>query len=344
MPDSPGIRLLSPDHGIDASSPAYQDSVCAVVTSLGRTANPARARVDEHMQLAARSIDALNEVAEWANDGQSTDPTACAWLSYLRWARAQGAHPPASSPTPPAREFDLDFPLLSGVARPEGDSFAALATGEFGEVARPVNPDAYSAEVLTRSIPYGLIPRVGWKALIPLVVDAAAITHGVEAHTAAAATALAVHAGVLSRTTEGGVQDVLTEVHHVCAAMTRPAPRTRALLTLVAGPAQRRHLKSRDGSLSRALGTGTDAPSALALGLAAAAHADDTEEPTTPRDTYHRALALVSAHPAASRAAAAVAGAVIAARWGTDAVPSDEAPLSRELDRLAQQWIRRWCP
>lgn len=345
MSDSTSPQLLSPDHGIAAAQDTYRDSVIAVFRSLAIAGPHPSGELGEQIQLAARTADALNEVAEWANDGLSADPTACAWLSYLRWARASGARPPASSPVPPTRDFERDFPVLASPGTPHGDSFTALATGEFGEVARPIDPATNSAEVLTRSIPYGVLPNLGWKALVPLVVDAAAITHGdPEAQTAAVATALAIHASVRARESRADLAEVVTAVIEVCAGMTRPAPETNALLlaSQVANPAA---LETADGAFSRAVADGTDATSALALGLAAVTIAQhDSAGSEDSRATMARALEVVDAHPAASVAARSVAAAVIAARWGTSSVPANDSPLVAELNELARQWCERWCP
>lgn len=350
MSAASAMPLLSPDHGIDPSSDDYRDSVSAVFRSLAvgsaaTTGTFMDSAPDENLQLAARSADALNEVAEWANTGQSADPTACAWLSYLRWARSSGARPPESSPVPPSREFDVDFPVLGAPGSPVGDTFFALATGQFGEVSHPINPQTESNEVLARSVPYGLIPRLGWKALVPLVVDGAAITHGhAEAQTAAAATALAIHASVRARTVDASFDDVLLAVTDVVSGMTRPAPRTQALLARLGDITDETGL-SADTAFSRTLDDGATASSALALGLAAAAvaHREASATEVSPA-LMTRALELVSAHPAATPAARSVAAAVTAARWGDRSVAKAPDRVVTELGRLAEQWCDRWAP
>ncbi|MDN5699222.1 MAG: ADP-ribosylglycohydrolase family protein [Kocuria sp.] len=346
MSDSSPSQLLSPDHGISTAAETYRGTVRAVFGSLDVATLAGGAGPGEAVQLAARAADALNEVAEWANDGLSADPTACAWLSYLRWARASGARPPANSPVPPTREFDDDFPVLSSPATPTGDSFTALATGEFGEVARPIDPATNGPEVLTRSIPYGLIPNFGWKALVPIVVDSAAITHGdPEAQTAAAATALAVHASARARETASSFQDVLAAVIDVSTGMTRPAPQTHALLRMVPQVTDPAALASDDGAFSRAVADGTTASSALALGLASVLVAQaQNDGPEDSQGLMSRALNLVKTHSADSAPARSVAAAVIAARWGTSALPSGDTVLRGELETLAHQWLKRWCP
>lgn len=344
------LPLLRSDQGIDPAHETYRDCVTAVLGSLAPGPSPhTGARVDdypdENVQLAARTADALNEVAEWTASGQAADPTACAWLSYLRWARACGAQPPAGSPVPPERGFDRDFPRLSAAVSPAGDTFHALATGELGVVSHPIAPAAESGEVLARSVPYGLVPRVGWKALLPLVVDSAAITHGhEEAQTAAAAVALAVHASVQARMTDAPFGDVVSSVNTVIAAMTRPAPRTRALLRMAAEVSAETDLAAAT-AFTAALGRGTAASSALALGLGSVNVAHRAGSSThRPSILASRADELVASHPAASPAARLVAAAVTAARWGTGVLVRDDDGVTAELEGLARQWCQRWCP
>lgn len=313
-------ELLEQDRGLDAASSWYPSLVRSVFLAPWRAT--ATERPGEATQLLARTAGALNEVAHWANDGQAADPTACAWLAYLRWAARNGARLPDDAPHPPADDLDRDYPLLSAPGEHAGDGFTALSTGRLGEVTRPVLPLADSAEILARTLPYGLVPHIGWKSLVALAVDSAAITHGsAEAQTAAVGAALTVHAAARARDSGSSLQDVVEETGRVVALMTRPAPLTRELLDLCADRFARDSLfdgmTEPAGAFARAVGDGTAASSALALGLAAALcavdapHADNSGD-----DIAQRALALLSGHPAANDAACTVAVGVAAARWG----------------------------
>ncbi|MCT2021078.1 ADP-ribosylglycohydrolase family protein [Kocuria marina] len=313
-------ELLEQDRGLDAASSWYPSLVRSVFLAPWRAT--ATERPGEATQLLARTAGALNEVAHWANDGQAADPTACAWLAYLRWAARNGARLPDDAPHPPADDLDRDYPLLSAPGEHAGDGFTALSTGRLGEVTRPVLPLADSAEILARTLPYGLVPHIGWKSLVALAVDSAAITHGsAEAQTAAVGAALTVHAAARARDSGSSLQDAVEETGRVVALMTRPAPLTRELLDLCADRFARDSLfdgmTEPAGAFARAVGDGTAASSALALGLAAALcavdapHADNSGD-----DIAQRALALLSGHPAANDAARTVAVGVAAARWG----------------------------
>ena len=322
-------ELLEQDRGLDAAASWYPSLVRSVFLAPWRAT--AAEQPGEATQLFARTAGALNAVAHWANDGQAADPTACAWLAYLRWAARNGAKLPGDAPHPPADDLDRDFPLLAAPGEHAGDSFTALSTGHLGEVTRPVLPLADSAEVLVRTVPYALVPNIGWKSLVALAVDSAAITHGsAEAQTAAVGAALAVHAAARARDSGASLQDVVEETGRVVALMTRPAPLTRELLDLCADRSARDSLfdgmTEPAGAFARAVGDGTAASSALALGLAAALGAEDAPHADgAGNDVAQRALALLSGHPAANDAARTVAVGVAAARWGLgDAAHSED--------------------
>ncbi|RKQ36636.1 ADP-ribosylglycohydrolase family protein [Kocuria tytonis] len=362
MTSVPEPELLDRDRGLDASAADYPIFVRSVV--LAPWSVQPRAGAGEATQLAARTVNALNEVARWANDGQAADPTACAWLSYLRWAVANGAHLFDDAPHPPADDFDRDFPLLARPGEHAGDSFTALATGRLGEVARPVLPLGGSPEVLARTAPYGLLPNIGWKSLVALAVDSAAITHGsAEAQTAAAGMALAVHAAFRARDTGAALGHVVAETRRVCALMTRPAPVTRDLLARCCDA------RSRDALLDTSTTPeGQHAAShALALGFAAVLHAAD-EHPGHPAGSgdgiASRALVALPRESATLEAARTVALTVAAARWGLDAASdapatdpvaasektradttaTGERDVRAELLILAREWNARWRP
>ncbi|MGW2674763.1 ADP-ribosylglycohydrolase family protein [Kocuria rhizophila] len=345
-------ELLARDQGLDATSDRYPDLVRGVVLAPWIAAGTDRP--DQATQLAARTVAALDEVAGWANDGQSADPTACAWLSYLRWAVANGARLPDDAPHPPSDDLDRHHPVLAAPGEHSGDSFEALATGSLGEVVRPVLPAADSPEILARTAPYGLIPTIGWKTLVALAVDSAAITHGSpEAQTAAVGMALAVHAAAHAAETGATVQDVLDETTRVCAVVTRPAPHTLELLAQCAEPGSRRQLLSAAPDLAA---RGEHAAStALALGLAALVETAPTQSPTsaTPGDdAARRASAALPGDTPVHMAARAVATTVAAARWGLSgtgpAEPDTPGTSARDATRadllaLADEWISRWC-
>lgn len=355
-------ELLDRDHGLDPSSSDYPYAVRSVLLAPWATGDPAVG--NQALQLSARTVCALNEVARWANDGQSADPTACAWLAYLRWAVANGAQLPSDAPRPPVDVLDRDFPALSAPGPHDGDSFTALATGRLGEVLRPVLPDAQSPEVLARTAPYGLIPNVGWKSLIVLALDSAAITHGSpEAQTAATALALTVHAAVRARSSDASLAEVLAETARVSSEITRPAPRTRHLLATLADADSRAALwTGAPEILTGRLGTGATATEALALGLAALLAVEDAAErevltsgdstredhvgdraltgrgrPGSGDNVARAACALLTDRGVTSSAARHVVLVVAAARWGLAAARVETENAPRADDQRAAE-------
>ena len=160
-------------------------------------------RISDATQLTLYTLDALQEVVEWANQGHGADETACLWLAYLRWLGTQGERHPAEAPRPLPRPID-EHEVLHAVREPDGTVLAALRSGRMGEVERPLQPEAKGAGPVLRSSPFGLLPHVGWRTLAPLAINGAALTHGhPEAQTAAAvqspATSLSPRIGLPSQ-------------------------------------------------------------------------------------------------------------------------------------------------
>lgn len=141
--------------------------------------SPENLMVSDATQLTLYSVDGLVEALEWANDGVAADETACLWLAYLRWLMRQGEHLPSTAPAPPARWIDRQTDILP-VHRPDADTVRALLTGAMGTQARPLNPGADGPGALMRSAPFGLVPRIPASMVRRLTTDAAALTHGSE--------------------------------------------------------------------------------------------------------------------------------------------------------------------
>lgn len=341
-------ELLDRDHGLDAASDSYPGSVRGVV--LAPWVASGGPGPDQSTQLAARTVSALNEVARWAADGQNADPTACAWLAYLRWAVENGARLPEDAPHPPSDGFDREHPTLAAPGEHGGDTFDALSTGALGEVMRPVLPLAASPELLARTAPYGLLPGIGWKPLVALAVDSAAITHGSpEAQTAAVGMALAVHAAVRARASGAELREVVAETARVCGLLTRPAPHTLELLHACTNPGSRRALLD---PAEPAPAPERAASTALVRGLAAlleAAAGTDATAQDSGDDVARCASDMLPGDDTVQAAARAVTTTVAAARWGLEAPgESAQAPVAlatrSELLTLAETWLSLWRP
>jgi ADP-ribosylglycohydrolase len=361
--------LLSPDAGLDPAWPEYADSVRAALLggALG-DALGARVRSDRRpgatgadapaghggpdgvlqisgaTQLTLYTLDALQEVVEWANQGHAADETACLWLAYLRWLGTQGERHPAEAPRPLPRRID-ELEALHAVREPDRTVLEALRSGRMGEVERPLLPDAKGAGPVLRSAPFGLLPHVGWRTLAPLAINGAALTHGhPEAQSAAAVHGFVVHAAVRARR-EGVPRPVAAAVaaaRETAGHLTRPVTETLARLDDAVRAAAREDLDPE--SLPWLLGAGGAAPETLAGGLGAALRAE-AEAPGAgdPRAVFRRAVGLGTAHAGDPTAAAAIAGAVTGAALGTAALPPEwraRLDAGDAVAETAERWLR----
>ncbi|MFE7630737.1 ADP-ribosylglycohydrolase family protein [Kocuria sp. NPDC057446] len=383
--------LLSPDTGLDPAWPEYADSVRATLlggaigealgargradrdpghgtAGAGADGPAAELRIAGGTQLALYTLDALQEVVEWANQGHAADETACLWLAYLRWLGTQGERHPAEAPRPLPRGID-EHEVLHAVREPDGTALEALRSGRMGEVERPLLPEAKGAGPVLRSAPFGLLPHVGWRTLAPLAINGAALTHGhPEAQTAAAVHGFVVHAAVRARR-EGLPRPVAAAVaaaRETAEHLTRPVAETLARLDDAVRAAGRDELDPE--SLRRLVGAGGAAPEVLAGGLGAALRAE-AEAPGAgdPQAVFRRAVELATAvpggtgpggaepgtdraavDPAAVRpgdpvAAGAIAGAVTGAALGTAALPPEWRARLDAVDAVsatAERWLR----
>ncbi|MFF0988272.1 ADP-ribosylglycohydrolase family protein [Kocuria nitroreducens] len=366
--------LLSPDSGLDPAWPEYADSVRAALLggalgdALGAgglcdqhplpratgadapagprgTGGPAAVlQISAGTQLALYTLDALQEVVEWANQGHAADETACLWLAYLRWLHTQGEHHPAEAPRPLPRRID-ELEVLHAVRDPDATVLEALRSGRMGEVERPLLPDTHGAGAVLRSAPFGLLPHVGWRTLAPLAINGAALTHGhPEAQTAAAVHGFVVHAAVQARR-EGvprPVAEAVAAARETAGNLTRPVAETLARLDDAVRAARREDLDPE--ALPRLLGVGGAAPETLAGGLGAALRAE-AEAPGAPdpQAVFRRAVELATGHDGAPAATGAIAGAVTGAALGTSALPPEwcaRLDAGDAVSETAECWLR----
>ncbi|MHC5558095.1 ADP-ribosylglycohydrolase family protein [Kocuria sp. U4B] len=301
-----------------------------------------RLRISDDTQMSLYTLDALQEVVEWANEGQPADETACLWLAYLRWLRTQGEPVPAEAPQPLPRWLDA-HEVLHARRAPGNAVLTSLRSGRMGEVERPILPDAKGCGTVMRSAPFGLLPHVGWRTLAPLAINGAALTHGhPEAQSAAAVYAFVVHAAVRARRegVERPVAAAVAAARAVAGQLTRPVAETLRLLDDAVRAAGEGPLEP--GELTRLLGEGWTAPEALAVGVWAALRAE-AEHPAAadPQAVFRRGVGLAVAHDGDSDSTGAVAGAVLAAVLGTGALP--QRWLARlDAREVVAEAARRW--
>ncbi|GGG57338.1 hypothetical protein GCM10011374_20200 [Kocuria dechangensis] len=376
--------LLQPDTGLDPSWPEYADSVRAALLGgavgdavgyrvefvrhpelaerfgadglagldTGSDAVPRDGnggpvpvlRISDDTQMALYTLDALQEVVEWANNGQAADETACLWLAYLRWLDTQGVPHPAEAPRPLPRWIDARE-VLHARREPGNAVLTALRSGRMGEVERPILPDAKGCGTVMRSAPFGLLPHVGWRTLAPLAINGAALTHGhPEAQSSAAVYGFVVHAAIRARRegVERPVAAAVAAARETAEHLTRPVAETLGLLDAAVRAAGTEALAPQD--LARLLGEGWTAPEALAIGLYAALRAEEEDPaPQDPEAVFRRGVGLAVAHDGDSDSTGTVAGAVLAAALGSAAVPRRWIELldARDVvEEAAERWLR----
>jgi len=274
--------------------------------------DPADLVVSDATHLTLYTVDGLVDALEWANDGVAADETACLWLAYLRWLGRQGEHLPPSAPAPPARWIDSRDDLLP-VHEPDADTVRALLTGEMGTRARPLNSRAQGAGALMRSAPFGLVPRIPASMVERLTVDAAALTHG----SPAARSTAALFSGIIRSLAIEGLS--LDEAVHAEHAEERH-------LAEDIGHDDTRGMTTGDAASGCAAGrTRTGDTTAAGTFEAALQAAREGVASSSPPDQLAAALAHAAAagrSDASPVVAASLAGAIVGALRGTDALPS----------------------
>ncbi|MDG4820699.1 ADP-ribosylglycohydrolase family protein [Asanoa sp. WMMD1127] len=260
-------------------------------------------------------------------------PPSVVHRAYLRWLDTQRL------PGPPA---DVDgwlagHEFLYARRAPGNACLSGLSTGRMGTPDNPANPDSKGCGAVMRSAPFGLHP--GWSAAqaFDLAVECAVQTHGhPSGYLAAGAFAAIVHAlAVEERGLVEAVEGALT--------LLRQRPRHDE----VTGALERALTLDRAVTPERVelLGGGWVAEEALAIAVYAAV--------AFPGDV-RRALLAAANHAGDSDSTAAIAGNLLGAWHGEDALPTDWAlrvegrdPILEVADDLALEFTngrRPWSP
>ncbi|NJC22782.1 ADP-ribosylglycohydrolase [Arthrobacter pigmenti] len=253
-------------------------------------------------QLALYTVDGLTEALEWANDGVAADETACLWLAYLRWLRTQGEAPPSSAPAPPSRWLDQQE-VMRQRRNPDPTNLSSLAGGQMGSRQRPLASADDGPGALQRSAPFGLLPNVPAAMMERLALDAAAITHGHPdaQHPSAVLAGLVHEIAIRKQPLPDAVRTVAAQAEALGAGSL--ATDLRALVTDTGSD----DLEPPGQNASQTLCT------AIRLALTTA-HDDGAA-------SFSALLTTAAASGESSRVAAALAGNIVGAVHGIDALP-----------------------
>lgn len=291
------------------------------------------APVSDDTQLTLYTVDGLAEVLQWANDGVGADETACLWLAYLRWLKTQGLQLPGNAPDQPGRWIDGQE-VLHHRRDPASACLSALLTGEMGTSSRPLNPDSKESGTVTRSAPFGLLPYVSADVLYRFSLDGASLTHG---HPAARHSA-AVFSTLIHELLPAGASLEAAAASAVERAAASQVPELQARLEAAVALAAEPDV--RPERMTEVLGEGWVAEEALAIGLYAALSSMGAG---SPQEQFRNALAVAVNHDGDSDSTGSVAGSIVGALHGTDALPQEwvQAIDARSVvEAMAQALVR----
>jgi ADP-ribosylglycohydrolase len=268
-------------------------------------------------QLSLYTADALAQVLEWANNGVYADQAACVWLAFLRWANGQGVALPSSAP--PITERWIDTQPAVRRRLPERPAWVgSLASGEMGSAARPLGTDYDDGAAAARSAPFGLIQGTPSAAVASMALDGAALTHG---HQAAMQAAAAVALITRELVAGSAVSDAAEAARAVLAG--RRTPSDDVLAGLDVTPEEGARLED-----------ASPAARALAAALSSAIIAERTAGPAERRPNSFEDAVERAADSGPE--AAAIAGAILGALWGDDAVAGVRTRRLEGVDVVAR--------
>jgi ADP-ribosylglycohydrolase len=290
-------------------------------------------------QLACYTLEGLiRAMVRWESKGICHPPTVV-WHAYHRWAKVQGI-PGVEEWGDPGGEWPdgwlAQVPVLTERRGSAPATVRALQHQVAGSLDRPVGT-SLGAHGLTRSLPAGLV-GVSGRPSGRLAAEIAVLTHRDEAVGAAAMGATLV--GLLA---DGvSLSDAVEAAQRLWSAHSAEpdlAPEDRAVAGLVdptvaAVEAAVAAARSSAGQVSvmKRLASDKRAVSALAGGLYAALSAPAGQPSLQGQDSLRAAL-LLAASAGDGGHAAAVAGAMLGAANGIDALPLEW------LSRLELVWV-----
>ncbi|HHX45055.1 MAG TPA: ADP-ribosylglycohydrolase family protein [Chloroflexi bacterium] len=243
-------------------------------------------------------------------------PPTMVYHAYLRWLETQGATPPY--PYQEARNGHLlTIRTLHASRAPGNTCLAALRSGTMGTPEAPLN-DSKGCGGVMRAAPAGLI---GVADPFALGCDVAAITHGHPSGYLAAGVLAALVAALAAGTT-------LREALHSARGALIGWPQHAECLAAVDAAVHLARVAPATAETVERLGAGWVAEEALAIALFAALATED----------FEAGVVLAVNHGGDSDSTGAIAGNILGALLGPEAIPSrwlDALELRDEIASLA---------
>lgn len=325
------------------STQRYLDAITASLTALAKcdtaacgSSTAASPTVGDDTLLTLYTLDGINEVLEWNNEGAAADEIACIWLSLLRWMRTVHRINPDAAP------FALDRPLdhalrVAPHGNPNSVIVQALRTGEMQMIDKNINADSPDAGSLVRAVAQGFLPVEDVQTVALLSARSTALTHGNhQVIFASVAVSLLVRAalGLATAATESAPESGVfrASLEHVSAWLENlPLPQFPGTADDVLGICQ----QALTGKISDSSNDG--AVASLGHVLVVLLNNDSVADA---RDL----LSQVSVQTAYKAHEFALIGALSGAAYGQDVLenssqlaPSDQVSIELVLDNWAQQ-------
>lgn len=252
------------------------------------------------------------------------DPAPALRGAYLRWLRTQREHAPDARPD----GWLASLPYLYAVRAPGNACMGGLnrqarsyrEPHPFG-VPGPVNENSKGCGTVMRSAPFGLA-ALGPEAAFQASARCAQLTHGhPTGYLAAGAFAALIDRLVNGADLRTAVQDTTIQVEAIAGGAETAAALRKAVATADAGAATSEGVEQ--------VGAGWVAEECLAIGVYCALDAERTGD-------LRRAFLLSVNHSGDSDSTGSVAGNILGARHGLDALPLDWCGAVEGRDDLAR--------
>lgn len=282
---------------------------------------PSARQITDDTQMTLFTAEGLIRAVRRGRERGIWHPPSIVHDSYLRWLGTQGLtsrHPRFSSA--PGQSWLCELPAMNAQRAPGNTCLNALMSDRMGTIKEPINSSKGCGGVM-RVSPVGLVFRA--RQAFAVGAECAAITHG---HPCGYLSAGAL-AMVVAELMEGAELPAAIATARAELANWDGYEETLAALDAGVGLAKKGRPEPED---LETLGGGWVGEEALAIALCAALAANDLPD----------GLRLAANHSGDTDSTAAIAGSVLGAQHGVDAIPTgwlDALELREEIERLCDE-------